>query len=69
MLSGPVAARPAALLALPRPGGRLAAIVGDEPVMRATLVQRTEAGLASSQPWDTIAPRLLNFPEPLRFRF
>ena len=27
------------------------------------------AGLASSQPWDTIAPRLLNFPEPSRFRF
>lgn len=69
VLSGSVAELPDALLALLKPGGRLMAIVGDEPVMRATLVQRTEAGLASSQPWDTIAPRLLNFPEPLRFRF
>ena len=69
VLSGSVAELREALLALLKPGGRLMAIVGDEPVMRATLVQRTEAGLASSQPWDTIAPRLLNFPEPLRFRF
>ena len=69
VLSGSVAELPDALLALLKPGGRLMAVVGDEPVMRATLVQRTEAGLASSQPWDTIAPRLLNFPEPLRFRF
>ena len=69
VLSGSVAELPDALLALLKPGGRLMAIVGDEPVMRATLVQRTEAGLASSQPWDTIAPRLLNFPEPSRFRF
>ena len=69
VLSGSVGELPDALLALLKPGGRLMAIVGDEPVMRATLVQRTEAGLASSQPWDTIAPRLLNFPEPLRFRF
>ena len=69
VLSGSVAELPDALLALLKPGGRLMAIVGDEPVMRATLVRRTEAGLASSQPWDTIAPRLLNFPEPSRFRF
>ena len=51
-------------------GGRLVGIVGEEPMMRATIVQRTgEASFATTQPWDTVAPRLLNFPEPSRFSF
>ena len=69
VLSGSVAAVPDTLLERLKPGGRLMAIVGDEPVMRATLVRRSEAGLMETQPWDTVAPRLLNFPEPARFRF
>ncbi len=69
LLSGSVAELPEALLAQLKPGGRLMAIVGDEPVMRATLVQRTESGFVSTQPWDTVVPRLLNFAEPSRFRF
>ena len=69
VLSGSVAELPDALLALLKPGGRLMGIVGDEPVMRATLVQHAGNGLISTQPWDTNAPRLLNFPEPARFRF
>ena len=69
VLSGSVAQLPDALLELLKPGGRLMGIVGDEPVMRATLVRRSEAGLIETQPWDTLAPRLLNFPEPARFRF
>ena len=49
---------------------RVFAIVGSEPVMRATLVTRTsETDFKTSQPWDTVAPRLLNFPEPSRFNF
>jgi protein-L-isoaspartate(D-aspartate) O-methyltransferase len=70
VLSGSVAEVPSALLAALKVGGRLAAIVGDEPVMRATFVTRTsEAGYRTTQPWDTLAPRLLNFSEPSRFHF
>lgn len=70
MLSGSVAEVPPALLAHLKPGGRLVAIVGNEPVMRATIVTRSgENAFTTSQPWDTVAPRLLNFPEPSHFRF
>lgn len=70
VLSGSVAQVPEAMLELLKPaGGRLMAIVGDEPIMRATLVRHMGHGLVSSQPWDTMAPRLLNFPEPERFQF
>src|SRR5512140_2828028 len=48
----------------------LAAIGGFEPVMRATIVRRTgEAAYTTTEPWDTVAPRLVHFPEPARFRF
>jgi protein-L-isoaspartate(D-aspartate) O-methyltransferase len=70
MLSGSVAEVPQALLAQLKVGGRLVAIVGDEPVMRATVVTRTsEADFKTTQPWDTVVPRLQNFPEPKRFTF
>ena len=52
-----------------RDGGRLAAFVGQEPVMRTTIVYRTGPSFASTQPWDTDTGRLRNFPEPSRFRF
>ncbi|MBO9678115.1 MAG: protein-L-isoaspartate O-methyltransferase [Acidovorax sp.] len=69
VLSGSVAEVPQALLALLREGGRLAAIVGTDPVMRATFVRRTGERFETTQPWDTLAPRLVNFPEPSRFTF
>ena len=70
VLSGSVHEVPQALLAQLKIGGRLAAIVGDEPVMRATFVTRTgEATYTTEQPWDTLAPRLANFPEASRFHF
>ncbi|MBN9370431.1 MAG: protein-L-isoaspartate O-methyltransferase [Comamonadaceae bacterium] len=70
LLGGSLAEVPPALLGLLAPGGRLAAIVGDEPVMRATFITRAgEADYRSAQPWDTLAPRLRHFPEPSRFRF
>ena len=69
VLSGSVAALPEHLLGQLKAGGRLMAIVGDEPMMRATLVRRGQSGMHSTQPWDTVAPRLLNFPEPPRFKF
>ena len=70
VLGGSVAEVPPALLSLLAPGGRLAAIVGHEPVMRATIITRTgDAAFQTAQPWDTVAPRLRNFPAPSRFRF
>lgn len=70
VLSGSVAEIPPALLALLAPGGRLATIVGFEPMMRATIVTRTgDAAFQTAQPWDTVAPRLRNFPAPSRFQF
>ena len=70
VLSGSVAQVPAALLAQLKVGGRLAAIVGGEPVMRAHFVTRTgEASFETAQPWDTFAQRLSGFPEPSRFHF
>jgi protein-L-isoaspartate(D-aspartate) O-methyltransferase len=70
LLSGSVAELPQALLAQLKVGGRLAAIVGQQPVMRATLVTRgSEHGFASVELFDTVAPRLQGFAEPARFAF
>ncbi|MDP1955501.1 MAG: protein-L-isoaspartate O-methyltransferase [Polaromonas sp.] len=70
VLSGSVAEVPPALQAMLKVGGRLSAIVGFEPMMRATLVTRVgETAFRTTQGWDTVAPRLLNFPEPSRFSF
>jgi protein-L-isoaspartate(D-aspartate) O-methyltransferase len=70
VLSGSVAEIPNALLEQLKVGGRLAAIVGDEPVMRATYITRTSAtGYQTTHPWDTVAQRLKNFPVPSQFKF
>lgn len=70
VLSGSVAEVPHQLLEQLKTGGRLMAIVGEAPVMRATLIQRTSAvEYLTSQGWDTVAPRLLGFPEHSRFNF
>ena len=70
VLSGSVAEVPASLLSLLKVGGRLSAIVGFEPVMRATLVSRVaDKAWRTTQAWDTVAPRLLHFPEPSTFTF
>jgi protein-L-isoaspartate(D-aspartate) O-methyltransferase len=70
LLSGSVAEIPASLLASLKVGGRLAAIVGEDPTMRATIVTRVDdTNYRTVQPWDTVAPRLQNFPEPSRFSF
>jgi len=70
LLSGSVAAVPAALLAQLKVGGRLAAIVGQLPIMRALRITRTdEHSFSSVELFDTVAPRLHGFDEPARFRF
>lgn len=69
VLSGSVAAVPDHIVAWLAPGGRFMGIVGEVPMMRATLVQGAGSGYVTTQPWDTVAPRLLGFPEPPRFSF
>jgi protein-L-isoaspartate(D-aspartate) O-methyltransferase len=70
VLSGSVAEVPTALVKQLKVGGRLAAITGGEPIMRATFITRTsETAYTTAQPWDTLAPRLRNFPAPSRFTF
>ena len=69
LLSGSVAELPRTLLAQLKPGGRLAAIVGQLPIMRATLVTRSGDGFAQVELFDTVAPRLKGFGEPTKFVF
>jgi len=70
LLSGSVATVPSTLLEQLKVGGRLMAIVGELPVMRATLVTRvSERDFRSIDIFDTAAPRLDGFAEPPRFRF
>ncbi|TFY96560.1 protein-L-isoaspartate O-methyltransferase family protein [Ramlibacter rhizophilus] len=70
VLSGSVAEVPHALMEQLSQGGRLMAIVGEAPMMRATLITRTgPSSFSTTQRWDTVAPRLRNFPEHSRFRF
>jgi len=70
VLSGSVAEVPTALLAQLKVGGRLAAIVGQLPVMRAVLLERSgEQGVERRVLFDTVAQRLRGFGEPTRFHF
>jgi protein-L-isoaspartate(D-aspartate) O-methyltransferase len=70
VLGGSVADVPHELLQQLKLGGRLGAVVGDEPVMCATFVTRTSAtDFHTVQPWDCDAPRLQNFAEKSRFTF
>ena len=70
VLSGSVPEVPASILSQLKVGGRLVAIVGALPVMRAVLITRAaDQGLARTVLFDTVALRLRGFAEPTRFRF
>ena len=70
LLTGSLAEAPQALLDQLKVGGRLLAILGQEPVMQATLFTRVAASQFSRQElFDTVAARLPGFPEPSRFQF
>jgi len=70
LLSGSVAQLPQKLLDQLKIGGRLAAIVGFEPVMRAVLLTRVgPAEFQRREVFDTVAPRLVGFDEPPKFKF
>jgi protein-L-isoaspartate(D-aspartate) O-methyltransferase len=70
LLSGSVAEVPRHLLEQLKVGGRLVAIVGEEPVMRATVFTRSgEATWTQRDAFDTVAPRLQGFAEKPVFQF
>ena len=70
VLSGSVARVPQALLQQLKVGGRLAAIIGALPIMRARLITRiSDVAWSDVDLFDTVAPRLLGFAEPTRFHF
>jgi len=70
VLSGSVPDVPRALLQQLKPGGRLVAVVGELPIMRARLYTRAgEEAWAQADLFDTVAPRLEGFDEPTRFHF
>ena len=69
MLSGSVSKVPAELLNQLKPGGRLVAIEGDEPVMRAVRYTLAPEGVARTELFDINATRLTGFAEPPRFHF
>jgi protein-L-isoaspartate(D-aspartate) O-methyltransferase len=70
MLSGSVPEVPQALTDQLKVGGRLLAIVGQEPVMQAMRITRLSDKALQSEPlFDTVAPRLSGVAEPTRFTF
>ena len=70
MLSGSVPEVPQVLLDQIKIGGRLLAIVGQEPVMSAMRFTRLSAhALKADKLFDTVAPRLHGVAEPSRFVF
>ncbi len=70
VLSGSVPDVPQVLRHQLKLGGRLLAVVGEEPVMRASVITRTgDQQWQTSEPWDTVAPRLQGFPEHSQFSF
>ena len=70
VLSGSVSEVPKVILDQLKVGGRLAAIVGQEPVMRALLFTRIDHhDIRTDVLFDTVAPRLDGFAEPTRFKF
>lgn len=70
VLSGSVPFVPESMLARLAVGGRLAAIVGDEPAMEAQLITRTGAhSFSAVNLFETATRRLVGFPEKPKFSF
>jgi protein-L-isoaspartate(D-aspartate) O-methyltransferase len=70
MVSGALPVLPEKLLAQLKIGGRLAAIVGEPPVMSAQIVTRvSDTGYDTLHPFETLAKPLRNALRPSRFKF
>jgi protein-L-isoaspartate(D-aspartate) O-methyltransferase len=70
VLTGSVPILPQAFLARLAPGGRLFAVLGDAPVMKAVLVRQPVPGsFQHVELFETLLKPLVNAPHPNRFRF
>ena len=69
LLSGSVEVLPQALLSHLKEGGCLAAIVGQKPMMRFTIVTKQNGQTTTKTPWDLVVPRLQGFATAPRFTF
>jgi len=70
VLTGSTAVLPQAFLERLAPGGRLFAVVGDLPVMKAVLVREPVAStFQHTELFETVLKPLVNAAEPSRFRF
>jgi protein-L-isoaspartate(D-aspartate) O-methyltransferase len=70
VLTGSTPVLPQAFLDRLKPGGRLFAVVGDPPVMKAILVRQPVAGsFQHAELFETLLKPLVNAPQPPRFRF
>ena len=69
-VNGSMTQVPAHLLAALAVGGRLLAVLGSAPVMRATRITRVTATELKHEPlWDTAVPALRGFPKAASFSF
>ena len=70
VLTGSVPILPQAFLDRLAGGGRLFAVVGDRPVMKAVVVRQPAAGsFRHEELFETLVKPLVNAPQPPRFRF
>jgi protein-L-isoaspartate(D-aspartate) O-methyltransferase len=70
VITGSMPILPQAFLDRLAVGGRLFAVVGDAPVMKAMLVRRvTSASFQPVELFETVLKPLVNAPQPPRFRF
>ncbi|NJD87479.1 MAG: protein-L-isoaspartate O-methyltransferase [Betaproteobacteria bacterium] len=70
VLTGSTPQLPEAFLERLKPGGRLFAVVGDAPVMKAVVVERGQGGsLRQTEVFETLLKPLANAQSPARFRF
>jgi protein-L-isoaspartate(D-aspartate) O-methyltransferase len=70
VITGSMPLLPRAFLDRLAPGGRLFAVLGDPPVMKATLVSQPVAGsFRNLELFETLLKPLVNAPQPSRFRF
>jgi protein-L-isoaspartate(D-aspartate) O-methyltransferase len=70
VLGGSVAEVPQSLLGQLKVGGKLIAIVGDDPIMQATLFTRVaDQQWQSRVLWDTAVPALEGFSKTSHFKF
>lgn len=70
IFTGALALRPLAAEKMLNVGGRLFAVVGDMPIMQATLTQRLSADAFRQETiFETCLPMLNNAPQPQKFEF